>query len=60
VFVLKTGIEAPADHKENIHKNETCRRKMVGDKRTTRPGKKKREFTSLKLNFSIQRSRVTG
>ena len=60
MFVLKTGIGALADHKTNIHKNESFRRNMVGDKRTTRPGKKKREFTSLRLNLSIQRSRVIG
>ena len=46
------------DHKENIHKNEAYRRKMVGGKRTARPGKKKREVISLRLNLSIQRSGV--
>jgi hypothetical protein len=60
VFVLKTGIGAPTYHKENIHKNEACIRKKVGVKITTRLGKKKREFISLRLNLSIQRSEVSG
>jgi hypothetical protein len=60
VFVLKTGIGAPTDHKENKHKNESFRRKMVGGKRTKRPGKKKREVISLRLNLYIQRNGVTG
>ena len=32
----------------------------MGDKRTTRPGKKKREVIRLWLNLSSQRSGVTG
>jgi hypothetical protein len=59
MFVLKIWIGAPMDHKENIHKNEVCRRNKVGGKITTRPDKKKREVISLRLNLSIQISRVT-
>jgi hypothetical protein len=47
------------DHKENILKNLSFRRRRMGCKRTTRPGNKKREVIILRLNLSIQRSRVT-
>jgi hypothetical protein len=59
VFVLKTGIRAPTDYITNIHKNKSCRRKMVGGKRTTRPGKKKREVINLRLYLSSERGGIT-
>jgi hypothetical protein len=52
VFVIKTGIGAPTYIKKK-YKNEACRRKKVGGGRTTRPGKKKKEVMSLRLNISI-------
>jgi hypothetical protein len=33
---------------------------MVGGKRTTRPGKKKKEVISLRLNLSSERGGITG
>jgi hypothetical protein len=57
--ILKTRIGAPADHKENIHKNEDFRRKTMGGKRTKRLGKKKREVINLRLNLSNERGGIT-
>jgi hypothetical protein len=48
-----TGIGAPTDHKENMYKNEVHRKKKVGGGRQARPGKKKKENISLRLNLSI-------
>jgi hypothetical protein len=33
---------------------------MMGDRRTTRPGKKKKEVISLRLNLSNERGGITG
>jgi hypothetical protein len=40
-----TGIGAPADHKENIYKNEVCRRKKVGGGRQQDLVRRKRKLS---------------
>jgi hypothetical protein len=48
-----TGIGAPADHKENMYKNEVCRKKKVGDGRQQDLEEEKEKIISLRLNLSI-------
>jgi hypothetical protein len=38
---LNIRIGSPADHKEKKLNKQACRRRMVGENRTTRPGRKK-------------------
>jgi hypothetical protein len=40
VFVQRTGIGAPVDHKRKYKQEVSCGEKMVGDDRVARPGKK--------------------
>jgi hypothetical protein len=55
VFVIKTRIGAPADHKENIHKNESCRRKKVGGKRQQDLVRRKESYQSSVKPFYLKR-----
>ena len=47
VFVIMTGIGAPVDHKENMYKNEACRKKKVGGGRQQDLARRKRKLLVL-------------
>jgi hypothetical protein len=42
VFVQRTGIRAPADHKSKYKQEIDCGEKKVGRGRVARPGRKKK------------------
>jgi hypothetical protein len=60
VFVQRTGIRAPADHKSKYKQEIDCGEKKVGEGRVARPGRKTKEVIRFRLNLSNQRSGITG
>jgi hypothetical protein len=59
VLVLNTGIGAPMDHKQINTRNIFLERRWWVVEGLARPGKKKKEVTSLQLNLSSERGGIT-
>jgi hypothetical protein len=47
VFVRMTGIGTVTDYKENMYKNEVCRKNKVGDGKQQDLARRKRKLSAL-------------